>query len=130
MIGLWLGMLICTLVPCICSITYIIRMNWNQVAAEAQHRAKLSQKPVEDLNSAPIPEKIVSCSGRTDAQNGVVLLSFTTVDGPTLQDKKMASLPAAGQVLTTKQLIVRRGLAAGAAVGILAVGVLIRIFTV
>ncbi|KAM6465049.1 multidrug and toxin extrusion protein 1-like [Liasis olivaceus] len=130
MIGLWLGMLICTLVPCICSIVYIIRMNWNQVAAEAQHRAKLSQKPVEDSNSAPVPEKIVSCSGRTDAQNGVVLLSFTTVDGPTLQDKKMASLPAAGRVLTTKQLIVRRGLAAGAAVGILAVGVLIRIFTV
>ncbi|XP_029142388.1 multidrug and toxin extrusion protein 1-like [Protobothrops mucrosquamatus] len=139
MIGFWLGMLICTLIPCFCSITYIIRMNWLQVAEEAQCRAKLSQKPVEDLNSAPRPDKAVSSSdiegkagfgGLTNAQNGVVLLSFTVIDGPNLPDKKPASVPRTGRVLTTKQLIVRRGLAVAAAVGILAVGILIRIFTV
>uniref|UniRef100_A0A670KIF9 Multidrug and toxin extrusion protein n=1 Tax=Podarcis muralis TaxID=64176 RepID=A0A670KIF9_PODMU len=34
LIGLWLGMLICALIPCICSITYIGRMNWKQAAEE------------------------------------------------------------------------------------------------
>ncbi|ETE57026.1 hypothetical protein L345_17262, partial [Ophiophagus hannah] len=70
-----------------------------------------------------------SVPGHTDAQNGVVLLSFTIIDGPTLQDKKAADVPRTGRVLTTKQLIVRRGLAVAGAVGILAVGILIRIFT-
>ncbi|XP_070591515.1 multidrug and toxin extrusion protein 1-like [Erythrolamprus reginae] len=138
MIGFWLGMLICNLILCICFIVYIVRMNWNQAAEEAQRRAKLSPKPVEDLNSAPIPDKAISSSdmeckagfgGHTDVQNGVVLLSFTVIDGPTLQDKAAAGVPRPGRVLTTKQLIVRRGLAVAGAVGILAVGILIRIFT-
>lgn len=69
-----------------------------------------------------------SVPGLTDGQNGVVLLSFTVIDSPTLPDKKVASVHRT--ILTTKQLIVRRGLAVAAAVGILAIGILIRIFTV
>nr|XP_028563669.1 multidrug and toxin extrusion protein 1-like isoform X1 [Podarcis muralis] len=135
LIGLWLGMLICALIPCICSITYIGRMNWKQAAEEAQHRAGLTQRlPPEGLNSAPVPSKMAPSSGQTDAQNGAVLLSFSKTDGPTyqlqLQDETVTGLSTVGKVLTTRQLIIQRGLAVAASVIILAIGVTIRFFTV
>ncbi|XP_063002870.1 multidrug and toxin extrusion protein 1 [Elgaria multicarinata webbii] len=143
MIGLWLGMLTCALIPCTCSIIYIARMNWKKVAEEAQHRAGLSQKLPEDSNSAPALTKIAPSSGspvsffslhitgQTDVQNGVVLVSFTERGGPTFRDERTTEgLSTVSKVLTTKELIVYRGLAVGASVAILAVGVAIRLSTV
>ncbi|XP_072834695.2 multidrug and toxin extrusion protein 2 isoform X1 [Pogona vitticeps] len=133
LIGLWVGMIICALISCTCSIIYIVQMNWKQVAEEAQHRAGLTQRPpLEDSNSVPDPAKTAPsfAGSRADGQNGVVLLSFSGADGTTFQAESGQGTTTVSKILTTKQLIVRRGLAAGAAVGILAVGVLIRLFTV
>uniref|UniRef100_A0A803T6S3 Solute carrier family 47 member 2 n=1 Tax=Anolis carolinensis TaxID=28377 RepID=A0A803T6S3_ANOCA len=63
LIGLWVGMLVCALIPSTFSIAYIAKMNWKQVAEEAQHRAGLTPKPMttmtEDSNSTPGPTKTV-----------------------------------------------------------------------
>ncbi|XP_044285790.1 multidrug and toxin extrusion protein 1-like [Varanus komodoensis] len=130
MIGLWLGMLTCTVIPGVCCITYIARMDWKKVAEEAQHRAGLMQKLPENANSTPEPPKIVLPSGPSDTQNGVVLVSFTETGGPTYREESTAGCSTVGRVLTTKELLLHRGLAVGAAVGILAVGVAVRVFTV
>ncbi|XP_066492561.1 multidrug and toxin extrusion protein 2-like [Tiliqua scincoides] len=134
LIGLWLSMLLCAFIPCVCSITFIARMNWKQVAEEAQHRAGLTPKLPTDVNSAPVPTDTAPIPVKTDNQNGVVLLSFTKTDGPIyqiqLQDEMKPSFSTVGKILTTKQLIVYRGLAVAAAVAILAVGVTIRFLTI
>lgn len=43
--GLWLGMLVCAFIPCMCSITYIVRMNWKQVAEEVSGLAYATLLP-------------------------------------------------------------------------------------
>ncbi|XP_061461276.1 multidrug and toxin extrusion protein 1 isoform X2 [Rhineura floridana] len=50
-IGLWLGMLICAIIPCLCSITYIVRMNWKQAADEDR------QIPRMELSSSASPKQ-------------------------------------------------------------------------
>uniref|UniRef100_A0A8D0B5E1 Multidrug and toxin extrusion protein n=1 Tax=Salvator merianae TaxID=96440 RepID=A0A8D0B5E1_SALMN len=134
MIGLWFGMLICTAIPAVCSIIYLTRMDWKKASEEARHRAGLTAKLPEDLNSAPVPTKMAPSTGATDTQNGAVLLSFTKTDGGStyqirLQDETPHNLSTVGKVLTTKQLIVRRGLAVAAAVLVLVVGIVVRFLT-
>ncbi|XP_042298296.1 multidrug and toxin extrusion protein 2-like [Sceloporus undulatus] len=139
LMGLWVGMFICALIPSTFSIIYIARMNWKQAAEEAQHRAGLTHRPtMEDSNSVPGPAKMAPSSitentcipGPTDSQNGVVLVRFAAVDGPTYQAERTEGVSVVGKVLTTKELIVWRGLAIGAALAVLALGVAVRLFTV
>ncbi|XP_053130694.1 multidrug and toxin extrusion protein 1 isoform X3 [Hemicordylus capensis] len=133
-LGLWLGMILCGLIPSVCTINYIIRMNWKQVAEEARCRAGLTQKLPEDPNSAPGPIKTTSFSEKTDTQNGVVLMSYTQMEGPVYQiqlpGETSPGLSTVGKVLTTRQLIVKRGLAVVAAVAVLAAGVTVRFLTI
>lgn len=75
----------------------------------------------------------VWAAAKTDVENGAVLLSITRTDGPSYHIRSLPetpSQPTAGHILTTKQLIVHRGLAVAAAVAVLAVGVMIRFFTI
>ncbi|XP_060114987.1 multidrug and toxin extrusion protein 1 [Heteronotia binoei] len=132
LIGLWLGMLICAFIPCTCCIIYFTRMNWKQAAEEARHRAGLTQKQPDDSHSAS-PPKAAPFSAKTDVENGAVLLSITKTDGPSYHLRSPEETPSrstVSHVLTTKQLIVHRGLAVVAAVAVLAAGVLIRFLTV
>ncbi|XP_077168624.1 multidrug and toxin extrusion protein 2-like isoform X2 [Paroedura picta] len=133
LIGLWLGMLICAFIPSTCCIVYAARMDWRQAAEEAQHRAGVTQKHPQELDSASLPAKAAPFSAKTDLKNGAVLLSITKTDGPSFSIRSPEETPgrsAVGRVLTTKQLIVRRGLAVAAAVAVLAAGVVIRFFTI
>nr|XP_060613619.1 multidrug and toxin extrusion protein 2-like [Anolis sagrei ordinatus] len=152
LIGLWVGMLVCALIPATFSIAYIAKMNWKQVAEEAQHRAGLTQKPAavttEDSNSAPGPTKMapsivctdgshlseysfcLCCIGPADAPNGVVLLRFSPAEGPTFQAEGTMGVGVVDQGLSKKELLVRRGLAVGAALAILALGVIVRFLTI
>ncbi|XP_015267643.1 PREDICTED: multidrug and toxin extrusion protein 1-like [Gekko japonicus] len=130
LIGLWLGMLICAFIPCTCCIVYVSRMNWKQAAEEAQRRAGLSEKHPEDLDSASLPAKAAPFSAKTDAENGAVLLSITKTDGPSYHIRSPEETPSRSTVLTTRQLIVHRGLAVAAAVAVLVVGIVVRCFTI
>uniref|UniRef100_A0ACB8ECJ6 Uncharacterized protein n=1 Tax=Sphaerodactylus townsendi TaxID=933632 RepID=A0ACB8ECJ6_9SAUR len=132
LIGLWLGMLICALIPSTCCIIYFARMNWKQAAEEAQHRAGLTPKQLEDSNSAPLPAKAAPFSAKADVENGVVLLSVTKTDGSNhqIRNQETPGYSTVGSILTTKQLIVHRGLAVAAALAVLLAGIMARFFTI
>ena len=61
-----------------------------------------------------------------DAQNGVVLTGITRTDGANFQEEPRGALPGAAP---TWGLILRRGLAAVAAIAVLALGVVIKLVT-
>uniref|UniRef100_K7G9B1 Multidrug and toxin extrusion protein n=1 Tax=Pelodiscus sinensis TaxID=13735 RepID=K7G9B1_PELSI len=132
MIGLWIGLLISAIIPSCCSVIYIGRLNWDKVSEEARQRAGVSQLAGEDLNSAPVPCKLVLASREADAQNGVVLTSITRNQGQPYQQTFQEAMPAltpVGKMLSVKQLIIWRGLAVTAAVVVLAAGILVRVMT-
>lgn len=92
----------------------------------------MSQLAGEDLNSAPVPCKLVLASREADAQNGVVLTSITRNQGQPYQQTFQEAMPAltpVGKMLSVKQLIIWRGLAVTAAVVVLAAGILVRVMT-
>ncbi|NXL55907.1 S47A1 protein, partial [Chordeiles acutipennis] len=152
-IGLWLSMLVCVSILCTCFIIYISRMDWKKAAEEAQRRAGVTQPPSEELNpgSEPSCKVLLSsvgpappppahppamamrgCVAGVDAQNGVVLTGITRLDGPTYQLELQEATPATSPPATTmatKELIMRRALAAAAAVGVLALGIVIKLMT-
>lgn len=76
---------------------------------------------------------LLCLSANKDTQNGVILLSIIKIDGPTYQIQPQAEpnpgLSTVGKALTTRQLIVHRGLAVTAAVAVLIGGVAIRLVT-
>lgn len=67
-----------------------------------------------------------------DAQNGVVLTGLTRTEGPTYQleaqEATLATSPPVTAVVT-KELLVRRGLAAAAAIAVLVLSIAIKLIT-
>ncbi|NXL91636.1 S47A1 protein, partial [Alectura lathami] len=146
-IGLWLSMLVCVTILCTCFVTYISRVNWRKAAEKAQRRAGVTPQPLEEPRSsheppckalpsgiglAPMPQTqlpvaaVQGCVAGVDVQNGVVLTGITRVEGPTFQPEPQGAPP--GTVLT-RQLLIRRGLAAAAALAVLALGIVIKLVT-
>ncbi|XP_051491641.1 multidrug and toxin extrusion protein 1-like isoform X1 [Apus apus] len=149
-IGLWLSMLVCVSLLCTCFITYISRMDWKTAAEEAQRRAGVSPPPPEEPNPghepsckglplgvgpAPPPHDhppimvARGCVAGVDAQNGVVLTGITRTDGLTYQLEPPEAPSPPATTMATKELILRRGLAAAAAVALLALGIVIKLVT-
>nr|XP_009478628.1 PREDICTED: LOW QUALITY PROTEIN: multidrug and toxin extrusion protein 2-like [Pelecanus crispus] len=158
-IGLWLSMLVCVSILCTCFVAYIARTDWRKAAEEAQHRAGVSQLPPEEPNPAPEPSckalpsgvgpapqphpyppatAVRGCVAGMDAQNGIVLTGITRMEGPRYQLEPQEATPATSPPATatvTKELIVRRGrgwrgvAGPAAAVGVLALGVVIKLMT-
>ncbi|NXT91989.1 S47A1 protein, partial [Anhinga rufa] len=147
-IGLWLSMLVCVTILCTCFIAYIYRTDWKKAAEEAQHRAGVTQPLPEEPSPGPEPSckalpsgvgpappphayppavAVQGCVAGVDAQNGVVLMGITRMEGPTYQlEPRAATSPPA---IVTKELIIRRVLAAAAAIAVLALGVVIKLTT-
>ncbi|NXK45804.1 S47A1 protein, partial [Chauna torquata] len=147
-IGLWLSMLVCVSMLCTCFIAYISRMDWRKAAEEAQRRAGLTPPPLEEPHPGPEPpcKKLPSgtgpappphahlpaaavrgCVAGVEVQNGVVLTGITRMGGATFQPEPQGAPP--GTAMSTKELIIRRGLAAAAAVAVLALGIVIKLMT-
>ncbi|XP_029884948.1 multidrug and toxin extrusion protein 1-like isoform X2 [Aquila chrysaetos chrysaetos] len=152
-IGLWLSMLVCVSILCTCFVAYISRMDWRKAAEEAQRRAGVTQPPPEEPNSGPEPSckaipsgvgpappppayppavAVRGCVAGVDAHNSVVLTGITRMEGPTYrvdpQEAILATSPPA-TATATKELIIRRGLAAAAAIAILALGIVVKLMT-
>ncbi|NXG59170.1 S47A1 protein, partial [Hemiprocne comata] len=149
-IGLWLSMLICVSLLCTSFIAFISRMDWRTAAEKAQRRAGVTQPLPEEPNPGhepsckalplgvgpdPLPHDHLpitvarGCVAGTDAQNGVVLTSITRMDGLTYQlEPPEATFPPA-TTMATKELIIRRGLAAAAAIALLALGIVLKLMT-
>ncbi|XP_035417088.2 multidrug and toxin extrusion protein 2-like [Cygnus atratus] len=147
-IGLWLSMLVCVTMLCTCFVVYISRMDWRKAAEEAQHRAGVTPLPLEELHPGPEPPckalpsgtgptppphvhlpaaAVRGCVAGVEAQNGVVLTGITRLEGATFQLEPQGEPP--GSAMSTKELIVRRGLAVAAAVTVLALGIVIKLMT-
>uniref|UniRef100_A0A8C6ISD3 Multidrug and toxin extrusion protein n=1 Tax=Melopsittacus undulatus TaxID=13146 RepID=A0A8C6ISD3_MELUD len=121
-IGLWLSMLVCVSMLCTCFLVYISRMDWRKAAEEVT-----CTKPTQETPQCP-----VLLAAGVDAQNGVILMGITRVEGPTYQLEPQQSNPAPSPPATatiTKALIIRRGLAAAAAIAVLALGIVIKLTT-
>ncbi|NXX22051.1 S47A2 protein, partial [Podargus strigoides] len=152
-IGLWLSMLACVSILCTCFIIYIYRMDWKKAAEEAQHRAGVTQPLPEEPNpdpersckvppsgvgTAPLPHAhapamaVQGCLAGVDAQNGIVLTGITRMDGTTYQLEPQEATPATSPpatTMSTKELVVRRGLAVAAAIAVLALGIIVKLMT-
>uniref|UniRef100_A0A8B9F6D4 Multidrug and toxin extrusion protein n=1 Tax=Amazona collaria TaxID=241587 RepID=A0A8B9F6D4_9PSIT len=141
-IGLWLSMLVCVSILCTCFIAYISRMDWRKAAEEVicaptascpaggkvlRGVAGIATKPSQEPPQCP-----VLLAAGVEAQNGVVLMGITRVEGPTYQLEPPESNPATSPPATatiTKALLMRRGLAVAAAMAVLALGIVIKLTT-
>uniref|UniRef100_G3VW09 Multidrug and toxin extrusion protein n=1 Tax=Sarcophilus harrisii TaxID=9305 RepID=G3VW09_SARHA len=131
-IGLWLGMLVCVILATITFITYTARINWKLAAEEAQKRAGLHQPESQSTGPRQGPGRMAFSSVATGSNPGIVLTRYSKAESqadllPPLE--AASTLSTAGNVLSLKQLIVRRGLSLLGAVAVLILGVMIKIMT-
>ncbi|XP_072209556.1 multidrug and toxin extrusion protein 2-like isoform X3 [Excalfactoria chinensis] len=140
-IGLWLSMLVCVSMLCTCFLIYICRMDWRKAAEEAQRRAGVTPQQPEEQHQNPEPHNkgpplmphthlpaaaVRGCVAGVDAQNGVVLTGITRTEGASFQEEPRGALQGAA---LSRGLILRRALAAAAAIVVLALGVVIKLVT-
>ncbi|XP_044531544.1 multidrug and toxin extrusion protein 2-like [Gracilinanus agilis] len=127
--GLWLGMLVCAIMATITFIVYTARINWNLASEEAQKRAGLHQES-ESTSPSPGLEKVAISSVATGSNPGITLMRYSKTESHTdlLPPLEAAStLSGPRNVLSLKQLVVRRGLSLLLTVTVLILGVMVRI---
>uniref|UniRef100_A0A8C3NKR7 Multidrug and toxin extrusion protein n=2 Tax=Geospiza parvula TaxID=87175 RepID=A0A8C3NKR7_GEOPR len=135
-LGLWVGMIICISVQALSFLAFVIRMDWRKAAEEAQVRAGMKEQ-VEDVNSNGTAAIKTSAVGYTS-------LDTDTGDTTVLPESMVMGERQPGQELSTQEepavvpalppvpwraVMLRRGLAAAAAIAVLLVGVLVRLLT-
>uniref|UniRef100_A0A8C5QUX7 Multidrug and toxin extrusion protein n=1 Tax=Leptobrachium leishanense TaxID=445787 RepID=A0A8C5QUX7_9ANUR len=142
--GLWCGMMTSVLFQVCVLIVIIMRLNWNKASDEAQIRAGIKRDSKNSENTTA-PGDGTSFQGDTPPiVTGYSMEDQTDTDGIKLSDvassanhadepaqHKYANIEASnivGEVLSVKQLFLRRGLAVVLAVTSLIIGVLIKIF--
>ncbi|XP_075296264.1 multidrug and toxin extrusion protein 2 isoform X3 [Opisthocomus hoazin] len=135
-LGLWVGMIICISLQALSFSAFVVRMDWKKAAEEAQVRAGL-KKQLEDVNSNGTAANTTSAvdyiSVDTDTVVTVVLPeSFVGGERQPGQQlitpEEPADVPAPPAVVW-RALIIRRVLAAAAAIAVLLVGILVRLLT-
>ncbi|XP_012661382.1 multidrug and toxin extrusion protein 2-like [Otolemur garnettii] len=127
-IGLWSGLIVCVFFQALFYLVYILRINWNRVAEQAQVRAGLkgTKEPIPTPTDLPI-------LGREGAE-GVVLPDIIRPETQTLQlmvleENSQNTVSTVGDVLTLRQLIFYRGTALVLAMAVLVAGILIRVLS-
>ncbi|XP_077152485.1 multidrug and toxin extrusion protein 2-like [Ranitomeya variabilis] len=147
-IGLWSGMIFPVFLQASFFVVYVLRMNWDKACEEAQVRAGVQKEDKQDKDKRPsISIMETDDAGFVTVPNGEIDTGYSAVDQGI--NAGAAILPDApfsenhsehlvlqeeasnivGEVLSTKQLILRRGLVCCVAVTILLAGVLVRVFT-
>ncbi|KAJ1185862.1 hypothetical protein NDU88_002648 [Pleurodeles waltl] len=133
-LGLWTGILICSVLQVLVFLFFISKMNWNTVSEEAKARALLKLKIAKDLNSRPAIYQNTVPTVEPDEHGDMTLAELTNCEkhedmlveqGEPSQDPDASSV----QALSVMELILRRGLAVLAAVLILIIGIAIRFAT-
>ncbi|XP_041657980.1 multidrug and toxin extrusion protein 1 [Cheilinus undulatus] len=148
-VGLWLGLLICGVLQAGFFIILIFRLNWKKVTLKAQKRARkkvvmIPKRPVSTvLNEGMVPD-ISDCSvtAQSDGEEVSKAEGYSTVGtedqelksnheaernsstiGGTEGDTEQTNISRPQKLLSTTQLILRRGLTLSVSVLILIVGV-------
>ncbi|XP_038014087.1 multidrug and toxin extrusion protein 1 [Motacilla alba alba] len=135
-LGLWVGMIICISVQALSFLAFVIRMDWRKAAEEAQVRAGMKEQ-VEDVNSNGTAANKTSAVGYTslDTDTGdttVLPESMVMAERQPAHELSTQEEPAVVTVIPPvpwRAVILRRVLAAAAAIAVLLVGILVRLLT-
>ncbi|XP_041052642.1 multidrug and toxin extrusion protein 1-like [Carcharodon carcharias] len=131
-LGFWSGMLICVLVQLVFFLTVIYRINWNEASNQALINAGV-KKDVDASNSASgghiqeISTEVNTGNSAVDPIPNVCQLEQQinkdqVTDESSIVDTGVTTI---GEILSTKQLIIRRGLAFLSGPLVLAIGLVI-----
>ncbi|XP_067866721.1 multidrug and toxin extrusion protein 1-like isoform X2 [Heterodontus francisci] len=132
--GLWSGILICVFVQSVFFLILIYRINWNKTSNQAQVNAGV----MNDFGTSNSTSggQIQNISPEDDAENSAVVLmpnvcqveqridKDLVTDGSSILDAGVITI---GEILSTKQLIIRRGLAFLSGPLVLAIGLVIHL---
>ncbi|XP_027138265.1 LOW QUALITY PROTEIN: multidrug and toxin extrusion protein 1 [Larimichthys crocea] len=130
-VGLWIGLTISVFMQSIFFVIYVCRLNWKKVTEEAQVRAGVK---VKDEKETVRMENIDS--NQNQAQISTISSSCVTADEESayqevqISDQNVPTTTTVGDVLSVKQLVVRRGLALLIMILILVVGIFANHFLV
>uniref|UniRef100_UPI00398F10DC multidrug and toxin extrusion protein 1-like n=1 Tax=Pristiophorus japonicus TaxID=55135 RepID=UPI00398F10DC len=131
-LGLWIGMLICVAVQLVFFQIVIYRTNWDEASNQALVNAGVL-KGVDTSTSAP-GGRIQYLSTELDTESGAVVrtpnvgqMKNSACENQVTDESSVldTGLTTVGEILSTKQLIVRRGLAFLSGLLILAIGIVI-----
>ncbi|XP_014347688.1 multidrug and toxin extrusion protein 1 [Latimeria chalumnae] len=134
-LGLWTGLLVCTVIQSTFFLILILTLNWNTASEEAQMRAGIKTQIISDVPGSPgmcenqghsLPQEPAAL------QDGIILFDVYSSESQTdttelSEDSAVphVAITTVGEVVSIKQLMVRRGLALLAGMVVLAVGVII-----
>uniref|UniRef100_A0A8C1MSG4 Multidrug and toxin extrusion protein n=1 Tax=Cyprinus carpio TaxID=7962 RepID=A0A8C1MSG4_CYPCA len=120
-VGFWLGLLICTCVQSSFFIAVIFKLNWERVTKEAVERAGKRKTPaMSTLDSLTARHIEVCLMTFTNGDEYMSVNSNDQNEEPDVEEKPSV-------LLSTAQLILRRGLTTLAALLILAVGITVHL---
>ncbi|XP_008994667.4 multidrug and toxin extrusion protein 1 isoform X2 [Callithrix jacchus] len=129
--GLWSGIIICTVFQAVCFLGFIIQLNWEKACQQAQVHANLKVNVAPSGNSA-LPQDLLH-PGCTENDEGI-LMNDTEKTGESQSDQQMHQAqplpvhPQDNTKLSRKQLVLRRGLLLLGVFLILLVGILVRLY--
>uniref|UniRef100_A0A6J0UZL7 Multidrug and toxin extrusion protein n=2 Tax=Pogona vitticeps TaxID=103695 RepID=A0A6J0UZL7_9SAUR len=130
--GLWTGLIVCISLQAFSFLIVVLRTDWKKSAEEAQIRAGLIARlqTVTDAKENPIekPVSLAYLATEPGVPNGDAL-SDAGHESEMVPEHQfiLSEEPPQAEILSGKELAIRRGLALVSAVGILIIGVTIRL---
>ncbi|KAM3936103.1 multidrug and toxin extrusion protein 2-like [Leptodactylus fuscus] len=133
-IGFWTGMLCPVVLQTCIYVPYILRMDWNKACEEARYRAGVETKKTQERRnedgSCVSNEYGESKEVDTENRNAVVLRSIVSAESGKAEVMSEDNIPleasnVIGEVLSTNQLIIRRGLALFVCVSIFIIAIVL-----
>ncbi|XP_055241927.1 multidrug and toxin extrusion protein 1 isoform X2 [Gorilla gorilla gorilla] len=130
--GLWSGIIICTVFQAVCFLGFIIQLNWKKACQQAQVHANLKVNNVPRSGNSALPQDPLhpGCPENLEGilTNDVGKTGETQSDQQMRQEEPLPEHPQDGAKLSRKQLVLRRGLLLLGVFLILLVGILVRFY--
>ncbi|XP_011932572.1 PREDICTED: multidrug and toxin extrusion protein 1 isoform X1 [Cercocebus atys] len=129
--GLWSGIIICTVFQAVCFLGFIIQLNWKKACQQAQVHANLKADVARSGNSAlPQDPFHPECPENHEGilMNDVGKTGEAQMDQQMRQEEPLPEHPQDSAKLSRTQLVLRRGLLLLGAFLILLVGILVRFY--
>ncbi|KAM8814163.1 multidrug and toxin extrusion protein 1 isoform 1-T1 [Rhynchonycteris naso] len=128
-IGLWSGIIICTVCQAVCFLGFISRLNWEKACQQAQVHANVKLNTAQDGTSPPQDalHPVGPESHEEILMRSVEKKDDTQQDQQTRQEDRVRVQPRDVTKLTGRQLVLRRGLLLLGVVSVLLVGILVRV---
>uniref|UniRef100_A0A667H7J0 Multidrug and toxin extrusion protein n=1 Tax=Lynx canadensis TaxID=61383 RepID=A0A667H7J0_LYNCA len=130
--GLWLGMLACSLLGAAAFAVYTARMDGKLAAEEVSVRRCSDTVATVAMVPRPGPAEAVTSSMATGASPGITLTMYSRPESHLdlfRTPEAAQDLPAPASRLSARQLAIRRGAALGMASGTLTAGLVVRVLT-